>query len=348
MFMCGQSQAHSNFPAFNGTPAIITQNGNAHIFSAAAQIQGAIHALVPAIGIQKNGMSPNINPTPSGTPPFSNVPDAPSMVGLFSSAASQLANRLMDPHNQLLYQQYYTALMGLTRWSGRPTYATATADAKTALELVVQNLGNQLMVQPGQETTWGGMLATMDAKLKPLADSMIIALNAFSLGLTAQVTTGAMFDDPHGNFAGPPPEPFDDSLAMLMDSFQTQANMTADKLRGGGHMVGERLVCTIHGDTLKNPHQRSGWPDGTPGGSNVLFVQGAGYLPGGWFGDITAMNRVNFDPMTGAANAMAPTAQCTSAACGAVLFAVSGGSTDIARMYYSADLGNLIIKSALT
>ena len=58
--------------------------------------------------------------------------------------------------------------------------------------------------------------------------------------------------------------------------------------------------------------------------------------------------RMNWDPVTGALNAATPTAACTSAACGAVLYAVTGGSTDDVRQYYSAPLGNIIIKPGTT
>jgi hypothetical protein len=345
MFVVGQSQAHSNFPAFAGTPAIITNNGSAHIFSAAAQIQGALHALVPAIAIQLNGMNVNVNPIPAGAPAFANVPNANAAVALFSSAASQLLTRLQNKSNQTLYSQYYTALMGLTRWAGRPTYTTATGDAQTALGLVVQNLGAQLMVAPGQVAAWAGPLGNTDTKIKNLAETLIVAHNAFKLGLTAQVCTSAFNDDPHGAFAGDP-EPLSDSFAQLLQSFQDNMDLLPDPLRSG-KFLGDRLVITGHGDTIKNPHVRNGWPDGTPNGANILYVQGSGFLPHGWFGDITPTARQNFDPLTGAINTGAPTAQCTSAACGAVLYAVAGGSKDIARQYYSADLGELITTTGL-
>jgi len=346
MFVVGQSQAHSNFPAFAGTPAIITNNGSAHIFSAAAQIQGALHALVPAIAIQRGGMNVNVNPVPSGAPAFSNIPDPQSAVALFSSAASQLMNRLAATTNQTLYSQYYTALMGLTRWAGRPTYTTATGDAQTALGLVVKNLGAQLMVAPGQDVQWAGPTGATDQKVKPLADALIIASNAFKLGLTAQVCTSFANDDPHGHFAGDPTVE-DDAQAMLLQSFQDYMDTVPDPMKSG-KFLGDRLVMTVHGDTCKDPHQRNGWPDGVENGANILFVQGSGFLPGGWFGDIGTKARMNFDPVTGAINTGAPTAQCTSAACGAVLYAVSGGVKDTARQYYSADLGKLIISDALT
>lgn len=105
VFVSGQSQAHSNFPAFNGNCTTVTMNGNVSMLSAAAQLQTSLHSLVPAIGIQRGGMSPNYNPASPGSPALSAVTDQNAMVGLFASAASQLMNRLGDPAHQNLYSQ---------------------------------------------------------------------------------------------------------------------------------------------------------------------------------------------------------------------------------------------------
>jgi hypothetical protein len=93
---------------------------------------------------------------------------------------------------------------------------------------------------------------------------------------------------------------------------------------------------------------RVGWPDGVPGGANLLYVQGSGFLTPGFFGDITAMSRMNWDPITGANSSMTPTADCTSAACALTMYAVSGGVSDDVRPYYSLPLGNLAITNPLT
>ncbi|HRI49433.1 MAG TPA: hypothetical protein PLW65_04560 [Pseudomonadota bacterium] len=346
VFVSGQSQAHSNFPAFNGNVTTVAMNGNVSMLSAAAQLQTSLHSLVPAIGIQRGGQSPNYNPASPGSPALSAVTDQNAMVGLFASAASQLMNRLGDKAHQDLYSQYYTALLGLTRWAGRPTYSTSAKDAQTALSLVVQNLGTQLRVQPGQAATWAGPLVATDNRMQPVVETLIVTANAFKLGLTPHVTFGGFFDDPHGAFAGQPDDLFD-GLGRSLESFQAYLDTIPDPVVSGKNL-GDRLVMTMSGDTIKNPHQRSGWPDGAPGGANLLYVQGAGKLPGGFFGDIMQNARMNWDPVTGALSGTTPTAACTSAACGAVLYAVTGGSTDDVRQYYSAPLGNIIIKPGTT
>jgi len=346
VYVSGQSQAHTIFPAFNGNTTTVTQNGNVNLFSAAAQLQTSLHALVPAIGIQNAGMNPSYDPVAPGAPQASGVTDRNAMIGLFSSAASLLMNRLGATTNQTLYSQYYTALMGLTRWAGRPTYTTSVTDAQTALGLVVKNLGMQLAVAPGQVSTWAGPLFATDPKMQPMAETLIITANAFKLGLTPHVTFPAFLDDPHPAFAGLPDTLFD-AMGRALMSFQAFLDTVPDPMQPG-KFLGNRLVITMSGDTTKNPHMRTGWPDGTPGGSNLLYVQGAGLIPGGFYGDVTPTARVNWDTTTGENNMAAPTVQCTSAAIGATLYAVTGGVSDDVRPYYSAPLGNLIIAPSTT
>jgi hypothetical protein len=344
VYVSGQSQAHSIFPAFNGNTSTVTMGGNVNLFSAAAQLQTSLHSLVPAIGVQNGGNNPNYNPSAQGAPALSGVTDRNAIIGLFNSAASQLMNRLGSPANQKLYGQYYTALMGLTAWAGRPTYSTSTTDAQTALGLVVQNLGSQLMVQPGQGAMWAGGTAFADPKVQAMTETLIIAGNAFKLGLTPHVTFPAFLDDPHGAFGGQP-DPVFDGTGRALVAFQAAMDAVADPVRPG-KTLGDRLVMTMSGDTTKDPHTRSGWPDGSP--ANLLYVQGAGWLPGGFHGDIQAKMRVNWDTTTGDNNPMASTQACTSAACACALYAVSGGVSDDVRPYYSNSLGNLVIKNLTT
>ena len=340
VFVAGTSQAHSTFQTFNGNTVQITQGGNANLFSAAASIQSALHALIPAIGVQRGGQNPVFAPAPGGAPAPSNVPNGRAMVGLFSSSASQLMSRLAPDNNRALFQQYYTAFLGLAKWAKHPTYDRVRTDVRTALNLVVKNLTNELQVKSGQVAQWGGNIAQADDRLRDITEVLIVTANAFRMGLTAQVTLPAFNDDPHGAFAGNPTELFD-GFARSLQSFQNELNNTQDPVMTGKR-VGDRLVMTLSGDTTKDPFQRSGWPDGTPGGMNLLFVQGSGLIPGGWFGDVTPNSRVNWDPTTGRNDGNVPTAACTSAACGAVLYAVSGGNKDAVRQHYSGPLDGVI------
>jgi len=60
-------------------------------------------------------------------------------------------------------------------------------------------------------------------------------------------------------------------------------------------------VITIHGDTTKNPLQRGGWPDGTPGNTNRVYVYSAGHLKSGNFGQVKANGQAEGFDATGAA-----------------------------------------------
>jgi len=340
VFVAGTSQAHSAFPAFNGNTVQITQNGNANMFAAASQLQNALHALIPSIGVQNGGQNPNFNPVPPGTSAPSIVPNGNAMVGLFSSSASQLASRLKPDANQALFSQYHTAFLGLARWAGRPTYERVRGDVRTAMGLVVKNLASELAVKPGQVAQWGGSIAQSDDRLRAITEVLIVTANAFRLGLTAQVTLPAFNDDPHGAFAGNPTDLFD-GFARSLQSFQNTLDMTNDPVQSGKR-VGDRLVMTLSGDTTKDPFQRNGWPDGTPGGVNLLFVQSSGLLQPGWIGDVNPNGRVNWNPTTGKNDANQPTNLCTSAACGAVLYAVTGGNKDAVRPFYSGPMDGII------
>ena len=92
-------------------------------------------------------------------------------------------------------------------------------------------------------------------------------------------------------------------------------------------VVAEGTVITIHGDTPKNPLNRSGWPDGTPGNSNWIYALGAGYLKTGWFGSVDRNgNAVGFDPANG--NEAALDRDTVGDAAGAAIaYAVSRGDS---------------------
>ena len=55
-------QRPSTFQNFNGNTVQITQGGNANLFAASAAIQSALHALIPAIGVQRGGQNPIFAP----------------------------------------------------------------------------------------------------------------------------------------------------------------------------------------------------------------------------------------------------------------------------------------------
>ena len=89
----------------------------------------------------------------------------------------------------------------------------------------------------------------------------------------------------------------------------------------------------MHGDTPKDPLDKSGWPDGTPNNANWIYVMGNGLIKTGWFGGVRANGTTDgFDPATGE-TIPNQQANATSAAAGAaVAFAVAKGDMKRVRI----------------
>ncbi len=78
-----------------------------------------------------------------------------------------------------------------------------------------------------------------------------------------------------------------------------------------------------YGDTYKSPFSASGWPDSTPGNTNLAFVRSNGFLAPGFFGRITDASAAFFDPATGSPGST--TAIATEGALEAILYAIVRG-----------------------
>ena len=52
------------------------------------------------------------------------------MVGLFSPSASTLMTRLAPDNNRALFQQYYSAFLGLAKWAKHPAYDRVRTDVQ--------------------------------------------------------------------------------------------------------------------------------------------------------------------------------------------------------------------------
>lgn len=171
--------------------------------------------------------------------------------------------------------------------------------------------------------------------LRDLAQILLFTANAFRLGFVSTVVLPAMNDDPHSAFADAAAIAATtqraDALAKILDSFYAELAAsfeTTCALRGKRLSLADNTVLVVSGDTHKNPFQGAGWPDGTPGGSNLLYLRSNGHVKPGWFGrlvpDMTG-GRTNFDPVTGLATASATSAESTSAAQLGILFAIARG-----------------------
>ena len=170
-FVAGSPNAHQVAPTVANNTNTIPNGvgGQVGIFAASAAIQGTLKALVPAIGIRNTDGTAMPYGSAGGAPAVASVANADSMVGLFSSAAARLTQRLKNSNNQQLFDLYYKAFLGLTRTADKATFSRAYSDAKLAVELLAKNLGDQLRPKAGQVAMWCGGSAPVNEKIDAMA-----------------------------------------------------------------------------------------------------------------------------------------------------------------------------------
>jgi hypothetical protein len=333
-FLCGKNETHTNTPT-----SAVTVATNTALLASVAAIQTAQPSLVPAIsvGTLPFGAAP-------GAPSLASVANANSIAGLFASVAASAGGALAKPENAALFEAYFKANIALQKAAGRPTQTTALLTAKSAANL----LGKQLNLTPtaADLTRYGIDSASLTATggnaagLTAIGTTLISAFKAFSLNLTSSVMLPAMNNDPHGFFGSMAQSTATVGvLGKMLDAFITDTMTTADPLQPTAK-IGQNMLITITGDTFKDPTTPSGWPDGTPQGSNRLLVMdGSGTLCGGEFGTVDTNNVTStFDPGTGAIVANATQAQHmanSGPADAAVLYAVSMQQSRRVEDFYS-------------
>jgi hypothetical protein len=322
-FMAGTNQTHTPTP---GSAA--TVGGGQSMLAVAAAIQRATPALLPVIGLNPISFG-----TAPGAPDVTTVGNADGMVQLFNSAASQAI--LKKPEDAALFEAYYKAFAAFDKAADRPTWARQLRTGKASANFLGKNLAAQLQPTNADLTRYGitGGTAT---KLSEIGRALITTAKAFRLGLTQSLVLPALRDDPHGAFnnmtnlldtVG--------KLGKMLHAFLDDLSETPDPLCSS-RTLADDVVLTIHGDTPKNPRNKNGWPDGSPGNSNWLYVMGNGYLKTGWFGGVKANGDVSgFDPVTGA-EMPGQSSNATSAAAGAaVAFAIAKGDMKRVRDFYT-------------
>jgi hypothetical protein len=134
----------------------------------------------------------------------------------------------------------------------------------------------------------------------------------------------------------------------VLDNFY--ADMAAmDDPTCAGTKIADNVVLSVHGDTPKTPLDNSGWPDGTPGNSNWMYLYGAGYTKTGWFGGIMRDGTVNgFDPTTG--NTMpgqASTATANAAAAAAAYAVTKGDMRRVGDFYRGAAINGIVVPKTM-
>lgn len=319
-FMAGNNETHTSTPQSAAT--IATGTG---MIAAMASIQQANPTLLPVIGV-----NPLVYGAAPGAPGVATVANSGGLVDLFNSAASRTL--LAKPASAALNDAYYKAFLNLNAAAGRKTWQKQGDVAKVAANLLGKNLSDQLRPTPADDQRYG--ITGARTNIVEIGRTLIIAAKAFKLGLTASVIAPAMRDDPHGAFNNMTGLTNDvTALGKIFDAFMADL-ASIDDPSGCGKKLSDGIVFTVHGDTPKTPLNRNGWPDGTPGNSNWVYVYGNGYLKTGWFGGITAGGQVQgFDPATGA-NAPYNGAMQAQAAAAAAAFAVAKGDMRRVQDFY--------------
>lgn len=324
-FLAGTNETHTATPV-----SAMTLGGNS-MMAAAAAIQQANPSLLPVLtlgGIQFGAAS--------GAPAPAAVPAAAGLVDLFNSAASRAL--LQAPENGGLAEAYYKAFIGLNASAGRSTIAKQYGTGKVSMNLLSKNLSTQLAPTAADEALFG-LTGTTPGAVMNMSRAMITTVKAFSLGLTSMLMLPMWNDDPHGIFAGGDAAAAVKAVAMgkMFNGLYDFAKSKADP-GCSSKTLADRISMVITGDTYKAPFSRPGWGDGTPMGSNVVYVMGNGYTKSGWFGDVDPATQASgWDQGTGETGGAytGRGAELGASAAAAYLFSVARGDMRRVRDFYN-------------
>lgn len=339
-FVSGQNETHT------ATPTSTINVGANTMMASAAAIQQANPTLLPvlAVGGIQFGTAP-------GAPAVAAVGAADQLVGLFNSQASRAL--LAGDTNGALAESYYKAFLGLNRAAGRRTTEKPYETGKVSMNLLAKNLASQLT--PTQDDlTLFGIDGNTPGAVTGMSRAMITTMKAFSLGLTSMLLMRGFNNDPHGMFGGGNAQAAQVSGAMakMLDGLYKLGKGLQDP-SCSAKTLSDALVFSVSGDTFKQPFARNNWDDGTPGGANILYVMGAGFVKTGWHGELTNANTVKaFDIATGnIANGTAYNqvrGQLSAAAGAAALFAVAKGDMRRVNDFYNGPAIDAIVNPNVT
>lgn len=186
----------------------------------------------------------------------------------------------------------------------------------------------QLLLQPAAAQLARYVPAGATPAETDFGTDLAFTANAFKLGLINTVMVPAFRDDPHGAFDDGTAGTRADHLAATLDAFYTDLAATPEPScshAGQQITLADNVVTVVDGDTPKNSFNHAGWPDGTPGNSNWLYLRSNGFTKPGWFGDIEPTARTNFDPATGLTDPNAAVAPATAATFAGVLYSIARG-----------------------
>ncbi|HEX3762933.1 MAG TPA: hypothetical protein VHW23_29760 [Kofleriaceae bacterium] len=278
-FLCGNNETHTKFAT--STNSI----GGNSLLAGNAALQAALPAVIPTVTV---GQGTTIGTAPGATT-ASNVGNGDGIVDLFNSTASRAGGLLASSKDAANYKAFYQGFIQLNRAANRPTTNIGYTTATGAAQFLGTNLSSKLAVTPDDLTRYG-ITGTTRSTVTALGRTMIIAVKAYSLGLTNGVVVPGFNDDPHGAFDGGDVNTVPAQMKGIFDGFMTDLQNTLDA--NTQKPLADNIVITIKGDTFKSPTNKAGWGDGTPQNTNAVYVYSSGQLLSGWFGDISAAGAV--------------------------------------------------------
>ena len=337
-FMAGTNETHKQNPT---SSSMIS--GGTGLFATCAALQTANPTLVPVIGVNAPKTALPYGGAP-GAPNIAEVGSSDGLVDLFNSAASSAMGTLANPKDASLYEAYYKGFLGLNAAAGRSTFARGYRTGQVAANLLGINLSAQLRPSASDLTRYGVGAPSTPTKLTELAKGLITTAKAFKLGLTSSVLLPAMEDDPHPAFADMATLRMTvTALGAMLDAFMADLRLLDDPTCAGSK-IADNVVISIHGDTPKDPLTAAGWPDGTQGNSNWVYVMGAGWMKTGWFGGIRRNGDFyGFDLSTGLDVKDQMSTVTAMPAAAAIAYAVTKGDMRrVSDFYKGADISGIV------
>jgi hypothetical protein len=329
----GVNETHTKMPTSDNTLPV----GN--LLPALAALQQNIPTVIPTItiGTAPYGQAP-------GAPATTSVGSATELAGVFDSAASQSGGLLANSSDASVFSAAYSAMAALNAAAGNPVMQRALTAGNQAAGFLGTNLSTQLAFTNADAQRYS-VGAGAPGKWMPLAAGLCTAVKAFSLGLTSMVTLPNPQDDPHGFFGNRTNAAADlQALGGIFTAFF--ADLAANQGPDGGRLL-DNIVVFCFGDTYKNPLVASGWLDGTPNNSNVIFAYGGKYLQPGPFGGFMSDTNTfyGWDPATGAPSTTITSAQTAQPACSAIAYAVAKGDMTKLTNFQPAPCDGIIVKN---
>jgi hypothetical protein len=181
-----------------------------------------------------------------------------------------------------------------------------------------------------------------------LGTRLAFSANALRLGLVGSIITHAFNDDPQSAWSNGPPTQRANNLASMLDAFYRDISTSFEARCGRDGQplsLADNVVMIVTGDTPDNSFDvTSSWPNYTPGNSNWMYVRSNGFTRPGWFGQIQATTRTNFDPITGEADPLASVSSSTAASFAGALYAIARGDRAAVKSFRDIPFDGVVLR----